>query len=162
MLIAVVSDTHRRTTRIKQAIAIIGKANPDKVIHLGDNMDDADLMEAMLGMEVITVPGNCDYSSEKDFKVIEAGHLRIFATHGHAYGVKRGLHELAKAAKDNGCHIALYGHTHVASEDSADGILTFNPGSAAEPRGGQKPTIGFIEIKGNKTGFRFAGIDAGR
>jgi len=65
MLIAVVSDTHRRTTSIKQAIAIIGKAKPDKVIHLGDNMDDADLMEAMLGMEVITVPGNCDYSAEK-------------------------------------------------------------------------------------------------
>lgn len=162
MLIAVVSDTHRRTSRIKEAIAMISKASPDMVIHLGDNMDDADLMEAMLGMEIITVPGNCDYSVEKDFKVIEAGHARIFATHGHGYGVKRGIHELARAAIAHECTIALYGHTHMASEDSYAGILTFNPGSASEPRGGQRPTIGFIEIKGSRTGFRFATLESGR
>lgn len=46
MLIAVVSDTHRMTKYINLAKRLIKDA--DILIHLGDNIDDAELLEILL------------------------------------------------------------------------------------------------------------------
>ena len=49
--------------------------------------------------------------------------------HGHAYGVKRGLDELAVNAQREGCALALYGHTHEKRDTVISGVRLINPGA---------------------------------
>ena len=60
---------------------------------------------------------------------------------------------LALAAKEEGCRIALYGHTHIGEEhylppldDNDTPLILFNPGSIAKPRD-NKASFGVIEIQ---------------
>ena len=62
--------------------------------------------------------------------MIEEEGLSVFCCHGHRYGVKSGLARLAARAKELGCEVALYGHTHRAAVEEVDGVLCVNPGSA--------------------------------
>ncbi|NLC66446.1 MAG: metallophosphoesterase [Clostridium sp.] len=149
--VIVVSDTHDYTKYIVKVAKLIEKENPDIIIHLGDNYIDAEHLEYILEREIYKVPGNCDYRPEvPNSIVVEAGDISIFASHGHLHDVKRAYSNLVRDAKENDCKIALYGHTHIANEDKKEGIKIFNPGSAAFPRGGQKRSIGLIEIENTK------------
>ncbi len=60
---------------------------------------------------------------------METEGIKIFACHGHLYSVKTTLARLAKRAKELGCQVALYGHTHEARESVIDGVTLLNPGS---------------------------------
>lgn len=156
MKIAIISDTHKRQEAILQVGQVIKEENPDLILHLGDQVEDADVLQALLHREVRRVPGNCDYSrGEPDFLLIEVEDHKLYAVHGHYQGVKMNLYRLEKEAKDNGATIALYGHTHIAYEETVRGITLFNPGSAALPKGGQKKSMAFLEIHGDKTSFRW-------
>ena len=73
--------------------------------------------------------GNCDFSFGEEERVIEAEGVSIFCCHGHRYGVKRGLEGLAARAKELGCSVALYGHTHRADISEVEGVLCINPGA---------------------------------
>lgn len=126
----------------------------DLIIHLGDVTDDADVMEAILDREVRRVPGNCDYAFGAPHKIIiETDGYKLLAVHGHDHGVKRGLSRLAEESASKGAKIALYGHTHVAKEETFGGVYLFNPGSAALPKEGQKKSMGFLEIGENGVFF---------
>lgn len=125
----------------------IASSHADIIIHLGDVMDDADVMEAILGREVRRVPGNCDYAAGSPHEILlDTGQYKLLAVHGHAHGVKRGLSLLKDEAARKGAKIALYGHTHVAREETINGISLFNPGSAALPKEGQKKSMAFLDI----------------
>lgn len=77
MLIAVVSDTHRITKYINLAKRLIKDA--DILIHLGDNIDDAELLENTFKGKVYAVAGNCDYSTKYPKEsVIEVNGKKIF------------------------------------------------------------------------------------
>ena len=81
-------------------------------------------------------------------KIVELGKLRIFVTHGHHYGVSMGTEMLRDEAKDRGCNVAMYGHTHRPYLDQSDPLLTvLNPGSLAYPRQeGREPSYIVIDI----------------
>lgn len=146
--VVVVSDTHDYNKYILKVGKLIEKENPDIVIHLGDHYTDGENLEHILGKEIYKVPGNCDYVPEApNSLIVGAGDVSIYVCHGHMHDVKRGDSNLIRDAKENNCRIALYGHTHIAREDKKEGIKIFNPGSAALPRGGQKRSIGIIEIE---------------
>lgn len=154
--ILVVSDTHDYPRNIVKVANLIEKENPDIVIHLGDNYIDAQELEFILERDIYKVPGNCDYIPEAPNSiVIEAEDISIFATHGHLHDVKRGSSQLVRAAKENNCKIALYGHTHIAHEEKKEGIKVFNPGSASFPRANQKRSVGLIEIEDAKIKTKF-------
>ena len=53
--------------------------------------------------------------------------------HGHRYGVKSDLTQLAINAKRRNYNIALYGHTHVPDVREVEGVTLINPGSARYP-----------------------------
>lgn len=73
--------------------------------------------------------GNCDFSyGENEFVFSQEG-VSLFCCHGHQYHVKYTLHSLAARAKELGCSVAVYGHTHVASIETVDGVLCINPGA---------------------------------
>ena len=57
--------------------------------------------------------------------------MRILAVHGHEQHVKYEMNytTLAKFAREQGCDMAVFGHTHIAYEGETDGVKLLNPGS---------------------------------
>lgn len=126
--IVVLSDTHGYRKGIEELDGIF--AESDIIIHLGDTSADGSIIRAKYPNKTFVINGNCDpLPIGEDEEVIEVENVRIFACHGHRYSVKTTLTRLAERAKELGCKIALYGHTHRAREDEIDGIILLNPGA---------------------------------
>ncbi len=127
MKILVISDTHRQ---INKAITVLHSI-PDitNVIHLGDLVRDAEDMQEHFPDKIYhKIQGNNDMFSfaKPEMLLCLCGH-NIFATHGHAYGVRGGVTLLAKRAADLGCDLALFGHTHNYADETACGVRCLNP-----------------------------------
>ncbi|NMF06951.1 metallophosphoesterase [Clostridium beijerinckii] len=147
MLIAVVSDTHRMTKYINLAKALIKDA--DILIHLGDNIDDAELLENTFKGKVYAVAGNCDYSTKYPKEsVIEVNGKKIFFTHGDLYGVKSSMNNIYYRGRELNADIVLFGHTHQQLVEKEDDMILMNPGSISLPKFKGR-CIGFINIDDN-------------
>lgn len=148
MRIIVISDTHGRPSLIEKII----EAQPDAkdIFFLGDLIKDIEDMPFMYpSRNFHIVSGNCDYGSTyKTADAVTVGGKRILFTHGHAYSVKSGIGRLSQWAKAENADIVLYGHTHVAKTEYADGVLFVNPGSPTCPREG-RPSYAVIDIESN-------------
>ena len=100
------------------------------IIHLGDTSQDGGYIRKKYPQKTRLINGNCDLMKlGEDESVISLEGVKIFACHGHGYSVKHTLSRLAMRAKELGCSVALYGHTHSAGELEVDGVLTVNPGT---------------------------------
>ena len=132
MKIVVVSDSHRNTEILEQ---IVKSTNADLYLHAGDSGLPETLIRPFL-----SVRGNCDLYRYDLSRSIELDGLRLYITHGHLFSKKR----IVRNAKANNCHIAIYGHTHIANIEKIDDIFLINPGSVAYPRG--KTNKSYIEI----------------
>ena len=127
MRLLILSDTHGNYPLAVKALEETGQV--DRIIHLGDEYEDARMIEAIIGSPLIKVPGNCDLGVEDARNItVEFDGIRIFMTHGDRYQVKSGLARLHKKATAEQAGIVLYGHTHVAAITDIDGILFINPG----------------------------------
>ncbi len=130
--LVVFSDTHGSRKGIDSIMPLI--AENDIVVHLGDGAGDVREVTKQYPEKVYVCAGNCDFFSPLPTEgILEVESLRIFYCHGHKYGVKRDLTELAKEAKRRDCDIALYGHTHRALVSKIDGVTLINPGSLHTP-----------------------------
>ena len=136
MRILVMSDAHGAVAPVVEAI----EAQPDArhIIYLGDGERQLDFLpEQYPEREFTFVRGNNDFGSVSPEEcLLELGGMRIFAVHGHQYGVGAGVESLFQAARRLGAQIVLSGHTHVAKTEYRDGITLLNPGSIARPRAG--------------------------
>ena len=133
MRVVIVSDSHGHLENVEKVIKKSGKL--DMVIHLGDIIGQDDILRSMCDCTVIIVRGNCDFNSENELvEIFSLDKNKIMATHGHCYNVDWGLERLYHAAEENGCNIAMYGHTHVPEVVYQDGIWIVNPGSITRPR----------------------------
>ena len=153
MRILITSDSHRNTLALKRAAE---SAKPfDAFIFLGDGEDDYNAVTMSLaGIDTYAVRGNNDYDSRLvRTATVEIGGRRFLLTHGHRYGIKRGFEDLADAADQNNCTVALFGHTHRRHFSQMNGVYLFNPGSVALPRDGQPPSYGIITIENGKPDF---------
>lgn len=149
MRIIVFSDTHGNSHAVREVF----RRNEDApvFIFLGDGEHDLDRMrKAYPEKEILSVKGNCDYSSESpDFDFFQAKGVRIFFTHGHNWGVRYSPYKIFYKAKEMGAQIALFGHTHCRFLEYSDGLYILNPGSAALPRDGHLPSYAFIDLTPN-------------
>ena len=142
MRILVVSDTHRDSYSLRQAILQQPKA--EVVLHLGDG--EAEIMDMKLEFPqrmIIPVRGNCDWGSTlpaTEELCLEG--QRIFMTHGHLYQVKMGYYPIYCAAREKKADILLFGHTHVPMQDYDDGLYVLNPGSLH----GANASYGILDI----------------
>jgi putative phosphoesterase len=127
----VLSDTHGNYPLAIRAVDQAGTV--DCIIHLGDEMADACIIESIAGVPLIMVPGNCDPTTTAPRELLQtlAG-KRFFITHGDLYHVKSGLSRLHRKALEEKVEVVLYGHTHVASIELIDGIFFINPGCLAK------------------------------
>lgn len=148
MRIIVISDTHGSVNAIESVF--LRNKDADLFIHLGDGERDLDnfLAENTSYIDkTVHVCGNCDIGSlSPGYVVLPVFGHKIFATHGHLFAAKNGLEILKRNAKENGCDILLYGHTHVRYNKQEDGLYILNPGSACCPNDGTKPSFGHIDI----------------
>lgn len=143
MKLLILSDSHRETEHMLRAAR---RERPDSIVHLGDYADDADLLAQEFPLTALCcVRGNCDGFGAKQPRevLLEWPGVKIFATHGHRYGVKGGLLSLSYAAREKGAQVALFGHTHEAYCRYVDGLWLLNPGACS----GYVPTYGIVEIE---------------
>ena len=126
--ITVVSDSHGNRQALDALDGIFTES--DYIIHLGDTSSDGNYIRAKYPEKTTVINGNCEFISvgERE-KILEIEGVRIFACHGHLYSVKNTLSRLAARAKELGCDVALYGHTHDARESEAGGVTLLNPGT---------------------------------
>lgn len=153
--IAVISDTHGNRTAVEMLFPIFEEC--DYIVHLGDTSDDGSKIRARFPNKTYLVNGNCDFMKlgEDEF-TLEIEGVKIFATHGHLYSAKHTLDKLAYRAKELGCGIVLYGHTHAADERDAGGVKLLNPGTLS--RYSQK-SYGYLVIDGTKAVFKIVTIN---
>lgn len=141
--IVVFSDTHGN---IHPCLRILpGLGDISLILHLGDTVTDGEeLHSAYPRVPFLAVKGNNDwFSSIPDLATAMVEDVRILCSHGHLLSRSQLLYEAQKKQ----CQVALFGHTHCSLIEQTDqGILLMNPGSASRPRDGQA-SCGIIEIE---------------
>lgn len=142
MKILLMSDSHGRNAMVDHLLEKHNDA--DLFIHCGDIECDEYVFPALE-----TVAGNndvyYDYPSQRIFTV--HGH-RILVLHSHQcmFYYKRSQW-LRDTAIENHCDIVFYGHTHVAKDETLDGIRLVNPGSLRYSRDGRSPSYAIVIIE---------------
>lgn len=151
MKIGVLSDSHGDVSAVSRAFELFQALGCHTVFHLGDGLKDMESVKQRYAMEVISVPGNMDYSLDTPGEQIyRAENLRFFLCHGHRLDMHNTRYFLRERARNENCQVALYGHTHQAFTQEEDGILMVNPGSVARPKGGTKASLAVIDTNGGK------------
>lgn len=132
MKVGILSDTHMMKKFIDMTIPYLKDC--DLIIHAGDNFSDSKYVHSMTNVGVMAVKGNCDFDNVEEELVFEVEGKTIFLCHGDSYGVKYGLEEIEKKAKEYEADIVIFGHTHIPLQIEKDSILYINPGSVSLPR----------------------------
>lgn len=136
MRLLVISDSHGHGYTVDKII----RANPEagEVFFLGDVVSDIeDLTYEYSERNFHIVRGNCDgFSQYPDRDIVQVNGIDILYTHGNSFGVKGGTDKLLEYAKNSGCKMVLFGHTHIALSEYKNGIYIVNPGSCSKARNG--------------------------
>ena len=136
MRLLVISDSHRKGNIVEDIIQKEPTAR--HIFFLGDNTSDIeDFQYLYRDREFHICSGNCDFVKEFPlYDIISIAGHNIFYTHGHEFSVKSSTGVLLQKAKNLGCDIVLYGHTHISLIQYEDGVYVVNPGSCAQSRSG--------------------------
>ncbi|HZZ81015.1 MAG TPA: YfcE family phosphodiesterase [Gemmataceae bacterium] len=135
MRIAVISDTHSRTSSVRAALALIAEREVDAILHCGD-ISDAETAR-LFPAHTHFVFGNTDYDRtgiaiaiadaaanlHGAWGQLDLAGISIAFTHGDDHPL---LQELEHA---NTFDFLFHGHTHIAREHRAGKTRIINPGA---------------------------------
>ena len=126
ILIGVISDTHG----LLRPEAIEALRGSEHIIHAGD-VGSPEILDKLSAIAPVTaVRGNIDKAvwSRKlpETQVLELGGISIYVLHDRA--------KLDLNPKAAGFAVVVSGHSHVPKQETCDGVLYFNPGSAGPQR----------------------------
>jgi putative phosphoesterase len=148
MKFIVFSDSHGDVDHMIRAVRL---ENPALCFFLGDGEYDLTRLQRRFpSLPVNAVRGNCDLRSTLPRALTcAAGGVRIFATHGHLFGVKHDpiYRELCEAALAENADVVLFGHTHQPFRDRTMGMELLNPGSIGPMT---RPSYGLILLDGDR------------
>jgi len=140
--IGIISDTHG----LLRPEALAALRGSDYIIHAGDIGDPSILKELTKIAPVTAIRGNVDRESWAGrvpaTSVLEVRDLAIYILHN--------LAELDLKPKAAGFDVVVYGHSHVAKQETKSGVLYFNPGSAGPRRFRLPVTVGRLTVKDGK------------
>ena len=141
-LIGVISDTHG----LLRPEAVIALRGSDHIIHAGDIGDAAILDELAKIAPVTAIRGNVDRDAWAKkiprTEVLEIGSVSIYVIHN--------LEELDLKPEAAGFAAMVYGHSHVPKQETKNGVLYFNPGSAGPKRFRLPVTLGRLRLHGRQ------------
>jgi uncharacterized protein len=142
LTIGVISDTHG-LLRSEVLEALRGS---DRIIHAGD-VGAPEILDQLAAIAPVTaIRGNVDKAAWArklpETEVLEVGGVSIYILHDLAHL------DLKPAAA--GFSVVVSGHSHVAKQETRDGVLYFNPGSAGPRRFKLPITLGRLIIEHGK------------
>jgi|SRR5271170_1172839 len=126
ILIGVISDTHGLLR--PEAFQVLRES--DYIIHAGD-VGSSEIIDKLSAIAPVTaVRGNIDKGAwaEKlpETEGLEVGGISIYVLHD--------LAQLELQPEAAGFAVVVSGHSHVPKQETRDGVLYFNPGSAGPRR----------------------------
>jgi len=140
--IGIISDTHG----LLRPEAVAALRGSDYIIHAGDIGDPSILKELAKIAPVTAIRGNVDRETWAGkvpaTSVLEVRDVAIYILHN--------LAELDLRPKAAGFDVVVYGHSHVAKQETKSGVLYFNPGSAGPRRFRLPVTVGRLTVKDGK------------
>ncbi|NLJ56000.1 MAG: metallophosphoesterase family protein [Firmicutes bacterium] len=153
-LIGLVADTHvpTRATALPAQLFTLFRG-VDLILHAGDLVVASILNELGALAPVEAVAGNMDPAGLKAKlglkKIICLGEVSLGLIHGT--GLPRGKPAPILQCFQ-GCNIQglIFGHSHVPLWGYTAGILTINPGSATDPRAGNRPSCALLRVEGRQ------------
>ena len=120
----------------------------DHILHAGDVVDPALLMELKAFAPVTVVMGNCDAMDVREWGAtekaeIELGGIKIGMVHdsGPTKGRRERLRQMFPDAR-----VVVFGHSHLPVNDDEGGLLLFNPGSPTWKRKAPFTSMGLLWI----------------
>jgi putative phosphoesterase len=152
MRVIVVSDSHGELENIKLLSLVAKEEKVEKIIHLGDDYDDADLLMNE-GITIERVPGVFSaYYTERDIpnrKVIELEGWKLLLTHTK----ERHQNDLTgdtppeEYIRSATVDIMLYGHTHIPAISIENHVYLINPGHLkSSDKRGYEPSYAVMDI----------------
>ncbi|MEG1658500.1 MAG: metallophosphoesterase [Oscillibacter sp.] len=131
MKLLILSDSHGNLDNMIRAVE---RTSPRMVFHLGDCWRDGQRLHAAFPeLELVQVPGNCDFcAGEPAERLVQVADRRIFLCHGHTYGVKDSLLTIGDTAAERRADLCLFGHTHRPLQTWRGNTLLLNPGSIGD------------------------------
>jgi uncharacterized protein len=148
--IGVISDTHGLLR--PEALAVL--LGSDYIIHAGDIGDPA-IREKLAEIAPVTaIRGNVDREAWTkkipSTNLLEIGGISIYVLHN--------LAELDLKPEAAGFDVVVYGHSHVPKQQTKNGVLYFNPGSAGPRRFRLPVTVGRLLLKNGQVSAEFVQI----
>jgi uncharacterized protein len=136
--IGVISDTHGQLR--PEAVAALQGA--DCILHAGD-VGAREILDQLAEIAPVTaIRGNidCDDWARKlpQTEVVEVSGISIYMLHD--------ISKLDLEPEAAGFKVVIYGHSHVPKQETKNGVLFFNPGSAGPRRFKLPVTVGRIVV----------------
>ena len=158
MKLLVLSDSHGSIDRLSFAVK---QAAPDAILHLGDYIGDARKLHIKFpDVAFYMVKGNCDtYAAGETERLFTLKGVKIYMTHGHIYNVKNGLNAIAYRSHEVGAGVALFGHTHIAMVQQADGIWLMNPGQMERHDSKRSASYGIVTLEKGRVDTEIVYLD---
>jgi len=162
MKIGVIADTHIPVSARELPQKVYDYfSGCDLIIHAGDAVEMSVIEKLNAIAETRAVRGNMDSLEVRkrlpEKLVLKAGGKSIGVTHGTGSAFK--VKEAALAAFSEKMDIIIFGHSHVPFNETIDGTLFFNPGSATDRVFARYRSFGVIEIEGDDIKARIIKID---
>jgi len=139
ILIGIISDTHG----LLRPEAINALRGSERIIHAGD-VGAPEILQQLSAIGPVTaVRGNVDKGawSRKlpGTQVLELGSISIYILHD--------LAQLDLKPRAAGFSVVVSGHSHVPKQETRDGVLYFNPGSAGPRRFKLPVSVGRLVVE---------------
>jgi putative phosphoesterase len=149
----VVSDSHGEKENLVMLSRIAQEEKVERIIHLGDDYDDADLL-VNEGITVDRVPGVFSaYYTEKDIpnrKVIEFKGWKILLTHTREHHSNDIPDDKPpeQFVKEGAVNVVLYGHSHVPAIAMENSVYLINPGHLkSDDKRGYEPSYAVLNVE---------------
>jgi uncharacterized protein len=138
MRIGVISDTHGLLR--PEAVDLL--RDSEHIIHAGD-IGSPDIIPALETIAPVTaIRGNIDNATWAQLfpetEVVELGGVNIYVIHD--------VNALDLNPQAAGFAAVISGHSHVPKQETKNGVLYFNPGSAGPRRFKLPVTVGRLEV----------------
>lgn len=142
IVIGVISDTHG----LLRPEALAALQGAQHIIHAGD-VGAAEILAELANVAPVTaIRGNVDKEAWAhrllETEIVEIGGVSIYVLHD--------LAQLDLKPEAAGFNVVISGHSHVPKQETRNGVLYFNPGSAGPRRFKLPVTVGRLVISEGK------------